>query len=151
VPQDCDQKIKEGDIIVQGHERRRGLRILHPNIAHIFKSISLHYLHSYSYIVTSQLFPSGQSIEKRKAEAKANPKAKAKTKVKAAGKQKKDEVKTEPEAGGHFENLKEEDCLDEPVDDDDENLDGSPCGSDENNGDDQEQGDSGTIFGDGDM
>ena len=107
----------------------------------------------YHYITFKSIttFPSGQSIEKRKAAAKANPKAKAKTKAKAAGKQKNGEAKTEPQAGGHFENLKEEDCADELMDDDDdENLDGSPYVTDENNGDDQEQGDNGTIFGDGD-
>ena len=97
--------------------------------------------------VVSQLFPSGQSIEKRKAEAKKNPKATA-AKAKTKGKKRSD-VKTEPEAGqpgGHFDNLNEEDCGDEPMDDED--LDGSPC-EDETNG--EEVGDDGTIFGEGNM
>lgn len=96
-------------------------------------------------MAASQLFLSGQSIEKRKAEAKAKPKAKSAAKAKSKGK-KKGNVKTEPEVGGHFENLKDEDCEDEPMDDED--LDGSQCEA-ESNG--EEQGDDGTIFGDADM
>ena len=85
---------------------------------------------TFIHIVASQLFPSGQSIEKRKAEAKANPKAKSTAKAKAKTKAK--QIKTEPEAGGHFDNLTEADCADEPMDDDEEmDLDGSPLAPDD--------------------
>ena len=106
-----------------------------------------HIIPSSIHIAASQLFLSGQSIEKRKAEAKAKPKAKSAAKAKSKGK-KKGNVKTEPEVGGHFENMKDEDCEDEPMDDENEDLDGSQCEAESN---DEEQGDDGTIFGDADM
>lgn len=122
--EDVEARIKEGEVIVQGHERRDVLRNL---------NICSH-THTFYRHWKSQHNPQCQNIwglsqEKKRAEAKATAKAKAKGKAKAAAKTevkqesafaqllKQEEADEEEGEQEEWEEEGEEDCEDQDVED----------------------------------
>ena len=126
--QECDKRIKEGEVIVQAHDRRAALSIQYDLLlAHVIVQSP-----------TSYPNHSGQLAEKRKAEAKSKPQAKKKAKKAKNGAVKEETFDPAEEPSSHFGALMAgNEDLNEELDDVDDDIDGEqlsddPLDSDEN-------------------